>query len=127
MEHSDTAVLSGRKIFAYFALFLAALFSAKGFVINPDLYIGKSAVPAATTDYLWTFFALAQWLLMIFAFIRRRMRPRTGEIVLDIYTPEAEGTDGEALRQDAESRLGARLRVHMTTAEPMLNPRNAPQ
>lgn len=52
---------------------------------------------------------------------------RTGEIVLDIYTPGAEGTDVEALRQDAESRLGARLRVHMTTAKPILNPRNAPQ
>jgi hypothetical protein len=52
---------------------------------------------------------------------------RTGEIVLDIYIPGAEGTDVEALRQDAEARLGAPLRVHMTTAKPMLNPRNAPR
>jgi hypothetical protein len=52
---------------------------------------------------------------------------RTGEIVLEIYIPEAEGTDVEALRQEAESRLGAPLRVDMTTAKPMLNPRNAPR
>lgn len=52
---------------------------------------------------------------------------RSGVIVPEIYTPEAEGTDVEALRQHAESRLGAPLRVHMTTAKPMLNPRNAPQ
>lgn len=52
---------------------------------------------------------------------------RTGEIVLDIYIPGAEGTDVEALRQHAESRLGAPLRVHTTTAKPMLNPRNAPR
>lgn len=42
---------------------------------------------------------------------------RTGEIVLDIYTPEAEGADIEALRREAESRLGAPLRVEMTTAK----------
>lgn len=41
---------------------------------------------------------------------------RTGEIVLEIYAPEAEDIDVEALRQEAESRLGAPLRVEMTTA-----------
>lgn len=50
---------------------------------------------------------------------------RPGEIVLEIYTPEAEGTDIEALTREAESRLGAALWVDMTTAklEPaILNP-----
>ncbi|MCG8273894.1 hypothetical protein MIC97_20630 [Aquamicrobium sp. NLF2-7] len=42
---------------------------------------------------------------------------RTGEIVLEIYTPEAQGTDFEALRQGAESRLDAPLRIEMTTAK----------
>lgn len=50
---------------------------------------------------------------------------RTGEIVLEIYTPDAEGTDVGALRREAESRLGAPLRVEMTTAKvgpSILNP-----
>lgn len=34
--------------------------------------------------------------------------------MLEIYTPEAEGTDVEALRQEAVSRLGAPLRIDMT-------------
>ncbi len=32
---------------------------------------------------------------------------RTGEIVLEIYTPEAEGADVEAAKREAESRLDA--------------------
>ena len=42
---------------------------------------------------------------------------RTGEIVLEIYSPEAGNADIEALRSEAESRLGAPLRVDMTTAK----------
>lgn len=42
---------------------------------------------------------------------------RTGEIVLEIYTPEAQGADVEALKRETESRLGAALRVEMTTAK----------
>lgn len=33
---------------------------------------------------------------------------RTGEIVLEIYAPDAEGVNLEALKREAESRLGAR-------------------
>lgn len=40
---------------------------------------------------------------------------RTGEIVLEIYAPEAEGVDVEALRRESESRIGAPLRTEMTT------------
>lgn len=40
---------------------------------------------------------------------------RAGEIVLEIHIVEAGGTDVEALRQEAQSRLGAPLRVDMTT------------
>lgn len=47
---------------------------------------------------------------------------RTGEIVLEIYEPEAEGIDVEALRQEAESRVGAPLRVEMTTAKVVVGP-----
>lgn len=47
---------------------------------------------------------------------------RIGEIVLELYQPEAEGIDVEALRQQAESRLGAPLRVEMTTAKVVVGP-----
>lgn len=47
---------------------------------------------------------------------------RSGEIVLEIYQPEAEGIDLEALRQEAESRLDAPLRVEMTTAKVVVGP-----
>ena len=73
-----------RKWLAEALLFLLAIFCAKGFVINPNLYIGKSAVPAATTDYLWAFLAFALWRLMVFCYVRRSMRPRVGEIVLGL-------------------------------------------
>jgi hypothetical protein len=73
-----------RKWLAEVVLFFLAIFCAKGFVINPDLYIGKSAVPAATTDYLWAFFAFALWRLMVFCYVRRSMRPRVGEIVFGL-------------------------------------------
>lgn len=42
---------------------------------------------------------------------------RTGEIVLAIYPPEAEGTDVEAFRQEAQSRLGVPLRVEMVDSK----------
>jgi hypothetical protein len=41
---------------------------------------------------------------------------RTGEIVLVIYT-KLKGADVEALKQEAESRLGAPLWINMTTAK----------
>ncbi len=47
---------------------------------------------------------------------------RSGEIVLEIYQPEAEEIDLEALRQEAESRLDAPLRVEMTTAKVVVGP-----
>ncbi|MFC3219705.1 hypothetical protein ACFOEZ_11810 [Tianweitania populi] len=47
---------------------------------------------------------------------------RTGQIVLEIYQPEAEEIDLEALRQEAESRLDAPLRVEMTTAKVVVGP-----
>ncbi len=59
----------------------AAIFCAKSFVINTNLYIGKSVLPADTTDYLWGVFALVLWALFWYTFGRRRLRPRAGEIV----------------------------------------------
>ncbi len=42
---------------------------------------------------------------------------RTGEIVLEIYTPEAQRADVEALKREVESRLGAPLRIEMTSTK----------
>lgn len=47
---------------------------------------------------------------------------RTGEVVLEIYAPEAEGIDAEALRKEAEARLGAPVRIEMTTAKVVVGP-----
>lgn len=61
-----------------------AIFCSKAFVINPHLYIGKSAIPADTTDYLWGFFALFLWALFCYAFGVLRLRPRVGEVVFGL-------------------------------------------
>jgi hypothetical protein len=50
---------------------------------------------------------------------------RTGEIVLEVYTAEAEGVDFQALKREAQSRLGVPLRVEMTMVKvgtAILNP-----
>ncbi|MDD3212476.1 MAG: DUF6020 family protein [Eubacteriales bacterium] len=84
MERSGAAVSRPLNRLWSIVLFFVAVFCSKGFVVSPDLYIGKSAVPAATTDYLWAFLALALWQLMVYAYIRRRMRPRVGELVFGL-------------------------------------------
>lgn len=63
---------------------LMAIFCSKAFVVNPHLYIAKSAIPAQTTDYLWGFFALALWMLFYYAFGMLRLRPRIGEIAFGL-------------------------------------------
>lgn len=47
---------------------------------------------------------------------------RTGEIVLEIYTPEAGDLDIEVLRREAETRLGVSLWVEMTSAKVLVGP-----
>ena len=75
---------AARKWLPKIALLCLAIFCAKGFVINPNLYIGKSALPADTTDYLWAFLAFALWRLMAYGYLKRRMRPRAGEVVFGL-------------------------------------------
>ncbi len=84
MEQIGKASTRKRDLIWRIALFLVTLYCSKGFVISPDKYIGKSAVPADTTDYLWAFFTLALWQLMVYAYVRRRMRPRIGEVVFGL-------------------------------------------
>lgn len=47
---------------------------------------------------------------------------RTGEIVLEIYTPEAMDADLDALWREAISGLGAPVRIEMTTVKVMIGP-----
>lgn len=42
---------------------------------------------------------------------------RSDEIVREIYTLDAQGANVEALKREAESRLGAPLRIEMTSAK----------
>ncbi|NRC57317.1 hypothetical protein [Neoaquamicrobium sediminum] len=50
-----------------------------------------------------------EWLRGTFPGLQRTYADeRSGEIVLEIYAPEAHGVDVEALRRESESRIGAR-------------------
>lgn len=64
--------------------FLMGLICAKSFVINPALYAGMSAVPAATTDYLWSFVGLCLTGLFYLTFEKRRCRPGVGAVVFGL-------------------------------------------
>lgn len=66
------------------ACVLAGIICAKSFVLNPELYCGKSTVPAATTDYIWTFLALVLAWLFHHAYFRKGLRPRAGEVVFGL-------------------------------------------
>ena len=63
---------------------MAAVFCSKAFVINPRLYIGKSAIPAETTDYLWGSFTLVLWALFYYTYGFRRLHPRVGEVAFGL-------------------------------------------
>ena len=69
-----------KRILYALGAFLMAVFCAKAFVINPALYIGKSAVPADTTDYLWGMYALVLWGLLYYTYAVLRLKPRFAEI-----------------------------------------------
>ena len=73
-----------RKAIIAIGCFFIAIFCSKAFVINPTLYIGKSAVPASTVDYLWSVFALALWALFYYAYGVLRLKPRVGEIAFGL-------------------------------------------
>lgn len=57
---------------------------AKCFVINPELYVGLSAVPAAVTDYIWLFMALALAWLFNAVYFQKRLRPHVGECLFGL-------------------------------------------
>ena len=55
---------------------LAGALCAMAFYVSPDGYAGRSALPAASTDPLWTALALAVGWLFWQAFVKRGLRPR---------------------------------------------------
>lgn len=84
MDQSPETKATVKRWLVPLALFAVALFSVKGFAVNQSFYIGKSAIPAATTDYLWVFFALVLWRLMTYGFVQNHMKPHAGEIVFGL-------------------------------------------
>ena len=64
--------------------FLLAILGSKSFVINPALYIGKSAIPAATTDYLWGFFTLVLWAGFYYTYGALRLKVRMAEVLFGL-------------------------------------------
>lgn len=72
--------LSGiRRDGALLACVLAGMLCAKSFGINPQLFAGKGAVPAESTDLLWTFVGLVFTALFWETFARRALRLGWGE------------------------------------------------
>ncbi|MDD3212479.1 MAG: DUF6020 family protein [Eubacteriales bacterium] len=59
---------------------VAGILCAKAFVINPQLFVGKASIPAESTDYVWTFVALALAGLFYVTYVRLRYRPGAGEL-----------------------------------------------
>ncbi len=59
----------------------AAVLCAKAFVINPQLFAGKGSIPAESTDYVWTFVALALTGLFYLTYVRFSCRPRVAEML----------------------------------------------
>ena len=58
-----------------FFCFLAGVASALCFVVGQDGYTGMSALPAASTDYLWSALALCFGLMFWAVYVRRGLRP----------------------------------------------------
>ena len=58
--------------------------SAMCFVVDAEGYVGMSALPAASTSYLWSALALCFSLLMIQVYTRRNLRPGPGAALLGL-------------------------------------------
>ena len=65
--------------------FFAGMLSAKAFGVNPQLFIGKAAMPAESTNYLWSFFAFFLTWFYYFVFVSCEFKPRLGEILWGIF------------------------------------------
>ena len=54
---------------------LAGIASAMSFTVSPEGYVGMSALPAASTSYLWTALAVCFALFFRYVYIRKALRP----------------------------------------------------
>ena len=79
LENRGIPLPFSKRLWAAIACMGLGIFCAKAFVINPELYIGLSTVPPATTDYLWSFVAIVFAALFYHVLARRRYMPRAGE------------------------------------------------
>lgn len=58
--------------------------SAMCFVVDTEGYVGMSALPAASTSYLWSALALCFALLLHHVHVRRRLRPGVGAALVGL-------------------------------------------
>lgn len=58
--------------------------SAMCFVVDAEGYVGMSALPAASTSYLWSALALCFALLLHHVHVRRRLRPGVGAALVGL-------------------------------------------
>lgn len=79
LENRGIPLPFSKRLWAAIACMGLGIFCAKAFVINPELYIGLSTVPPATTDYLWSFVAIVFAALFYHVLARRRYMPRAEE------------------------------------------------
>ncbi len=96
-----------RKAVFGIASFLLAVFSSKSFVINASMHIGKSAVPASTTDFLWGMFALFLWALFYYTYGVLRLRPRLGALLMGLLFGVANFLATSLFSFDSWSFMGA--------------------
>lgn len=68
-----------RSLLSLLLMGVLGVLCAKAFVINPQLFAGKSSIPADSTDYVWTFAGLVLTALFDETFVRRALRPKWGE------------------------------------------------
>ena len=64
---------------------LAAIGCAMAFVVSLDHYVGMSAVPAASTDYLWSALAVVFAVLFWVAAVRMRLKLRPAHMAFGLF------------------------------------------
>ena len=63
---------------------MLSIASAMCFVVDTEGYVGMSALPAASTSYLWSALALCFALLLHHVHVRRRLRPGVGAALVGL-------------------------------------------
>lgn len=90
--------------------------SAMCFVVDAEGYVGMSALPAASTSYLWSALALCFSLLMIQVYIRRNLRPGPGAALLGLLFGVLNTLGGLLFAYDSWAMLASPATLALTLA-----------